>query len=161
MSKDQALRDQLLYFLDSGGAHISFASAIKDLPDDLIGQKIPKLDHTAWQLVYHLRIAQWDILEFIRNPDHVSPNYPHGYWPESDAPGKTKEWHDAISGFSHDLGEIKALVADPGADLFSPFPHGSGQTLLREALLVADHNSYHVGQLVDLRMLLGVAVRDY
>ena len=161
MSKDQALRDQLLNFLDSGGAHISFASAIKDLPDDLIGQKIPKLDHTAWQIVYHLQIAQWDILEFIRNPEHVSPNYPHGYWPESDAPGKAKEWHDAISGFSHDLEEIKALVADPGADLFSPFPHGSGQTLLREALLVADHNSYHVGQLVDLRMLLGVPVRDY
>ena len=161
MSKDRALRDQLLNLLDSGGAHISFASAIKDFPDDLIGHQIPKLDHTAWQLVYHLRIAQWDILEFIRNPDHVSPVYPHGYWPESDVPLKKKDWYDAISQFSHDLEEIKALVADPEADLFFPFPHGSGQTLLREALLVADHNAYHVGQLVDVRMLLGVPVRDY
>ena len=161
MSNDKMLRDELLYLLDSGGAHIGFASAIKDFPDDLIGQKIPRLDHTAWQLVYHLQIAQWDMLEFIKNPDHVSPDYPHGYWPDNDAPAATAQWHEAISGFTRDLEEIKSLVADPGADLFSPFAHGSGQTLLREALLVADHNAYHVGQLVDLRMLLGVPVRDY
>jgi hypothetical protein len=161
MSNDQTLRDQLLYLLNSGGAHISFASAIKDFPDDLIGQKIPGLDHTAWQLVYHLQIAQWDILEFIKNPGHVSPDYPHGYWPDNDAPSTTAQWHDAISGFTRDLEKIKGLVADPVADLFSPFPHGSGQTLLREVLLLADHNAYHVGQLVDLRMLLGFPVRDY
>lgn len=161
MDKEQALREHLLYLLDGGGAHISFASALKDFPVDLAGQKIPKLDHTAWQLVDHLRIAQWDILEFIKNPDHTSPDYPHGYWPKKNAPADAQAWYDAISAFSNDLEEIKTLVADPEADLLSPFPHGSGQTLLREALLVADHNSYHIGQLVDLRMLLGVPVRDY
>jgi hypothetical protein len=161
MTPDKVLRDQILYLLDSGGAHIGFAAAIKDFPDDLIGQRIPNLDHTAWQLVYHLWIAQWDILEFTRNPNHVSPEYPHGYWPDGDAPGQIQKWHDTISEFLQDLAQIKALVADPESDLFSPLPHGSGQTLLREALLVADHNAYHVGQFVDLRMLLGVPVRDY
>lgn len=161
MRKEKALREHLLYVLDGGGAHISFAAAVKDFPIDLAGKKIPKLEHTAWQLVDHLRIAQWDILEFIKNPDHTSPDYPHGYWPKKNAPADAQAWHDAISAFSNDLEEIKTLVADPEADLLSPFPHGSGQTLLREALLVADHNSYHIGQLVDLRMLLGVPVRDY
>lgn len=161
MNKENALREQLVYLLDGGGAHISFASAVKGFPIDHIGQRIPKLDHTAWQLVDHLRIAQWDILEFIKNPEHVSPDYPHGYWSKDLAPAAEEAWDQAIADFSNDLEEIKSLVTDPENDLFLPFPHGSGQTLLREALLVADHNSYHIGQLVDLRMLLGVPVRDY
>jgi hypothetical protein len=105
--------------------------------------------------VEHMRIAQWDILEFSRNPKHVSPEFPEGYWPSSDAPPDANAWRRSIAGFHADLGALQNLVKDSKSDLFRPFPHGDGQTLLREALLVADHNAYHVGQLVILRRLLG------
>jgi hypothetical protein len=161
MSEDRTLREHLLNLLDGGGTHIKFAAAINGFPVGLIGQRIPKLDHSAWALVEHIRIAQWDILEFIRNPDHVSPDYPHGYWPEADSPADVSAWNNAIHAIRKDLEAVKALIANPKMDLFSPIPHGNGQTLLREALLVADHNSYHLGQFISLRMLLSVPVRDY
>jgi DinB family protein len=111
--------------------------------------------HTPWRLVEHLRIAQRDILEFTRNPRHVSPPWPEGYWPVGDAPPDDAAWNRSVAGFRADLQAMQDLVADPATDLFAPLPHGEGQTVLREALLVADHNAYHLGQMVVVRRLLG------
>ena len=161
MSDQKKLREHLRSLLGGGGAHIDFDRALEGFPLDLAGKRIPGLDHTAWMLIYHLRIAQWDILEFSINPAHTSPEYPAGYWPGADAPSTGEEWRQTVASFRADLQATMDLVADEGNDLVEPFAHGSGQTLLREALLAADHNAYHIGQLVDIRMLLGVPVRDY
>ena len=113
------------------------------------------LPHTAWQLLEHSRLAQWDILEFSRNAKHVSPDFPGGYWPKTPVPPDEKSWDDSVQAFQRDLAEMIALVENPMTDLCAKIPHGDGQTVLREALLLADHNSYHLGQLVDLRRALG------
>jgi hypothetical protein len=155
VDKDKALREHLLYLLRSGGAHLHFDAAIADLPAKLRGAKPPGMPHTPWRLLEHMRIAQWDILEFSRNPKHVSPEFDAGYWPEGDAPPDAAAWDRSVAAFRADLKAMQDLVADPSADLFTPFPHGQGQTLLREALLIADHNAYHLGQLVIVRRLLG------
>ncbi len=157
MTGDQTtkLREHLLYLLQGGGAHLNFDKAIADLPAALRGAKTPGVPHTPWRLLEHLRIAQWDILEFTRNPRHVSPLWPEGYWPASDAPPDDGAWDLSVAAFRADLQAMQDLVADPATDLFRALPHGEGQTALREALLVADHNSYHLGQLVVIRRLLG------
>jgi len=153
--RDQALRDHVLYLLRGGGAHVPFDKAIAGLPARLRGAKPAGLGFTPWRLLEHLRIAQWDILEFSCDPGHASPEWPSGYWPEGDAPPEARAWDKSVAAFRADLAALQELVADPSNDLFAPFAHGDGQTLLREALLVADHNAYHVGQLVLLRRLLG------
>jgi hypothetical protein len=157
MSTDQlaSLRKHLLYLLKGGGAHIDFDRAVADLPAKLRGAKPAGVPHTAWRLVEHMRIAQWDILEFTRNPKHVSPSFPAGYWPAGDAPPNDKAWDESLARFRADLKALQDLVADPATDLFARLPHGEGQTALREALLVADHNAYHLGQLVVVRRALG------
>jgi hypothetical protein len=155
MSHDQALRDHLLYLLRGGGAHLHFDAAIADLPANLRGAKAGDVPHTPWRLLEHMRIAQWDILEFSRNPKHISPPFPDGYWPRGDAPPDAAAWDRSVSAFRADLRALEDLVADPATDLYAPIPHGDGQTILREALLVADHNAYHLGQLVVVRRLLG------
>jgi DinB family protein len=153
--EEQSLRDQLIDLLRSSHAHADFDSAVRDFPGELRGKKLRSAPHTAWQLLEHLRIAQWDILEFSRNPKHVSPQWPDGYWPATAAPPDEGAWDKSIKRFRADLKAMQKLVADPAHDLFTPFEHGDGQTLLREALLVADHNAYHIGQVVLLRRLLG------
>jgi hypothetical protein len=150
-----ALREHLLYLLRGGGAHLDFEKAVADLPPELRGVRPAGLPHSPWRLLEHMRIAQWDILEFSRNPRHVSPPFPEGYWPEGDAPPDVRAWDRSADAFRADLRAMEALVADPASDLFAPLPHGQGQTLLREALLVADHNAYHLGQFVVVRRLLG------
>jgi len=155
MKSDRALRHHLLYLLRGGGAHLGFDKVIAGWPPRLRGARAPGLPFTAWMLLEHLRIAQWDILEFSRNARHVSPSFPKGYWPKRDAPPDPQAWTRSVKAFRADLRAMKRLVADPSTDLFAPLPHGDGQTILREALLVADHNSYHLGQLVALRRLLG------
>jgi hypothetical protein len=155
---DSKVREQLIHSLRGKGAHMSFDQATKGLPPTLIGKRVPGLAHTAWQLVYHLWISQWDILEFSRDPGHASPEWPAEYWPSEDAPASRDAWDETVGKLRADLETMIGLVRDKGNDLLAPFPHGEGQTLLREALLVIDHNSYHVGQLVDLRRLLGVAM---
>lgn len=152
---DQTLREHVLYLLKGGGAHLGFEQAIADLPPDLRGEKAAGAPHTPWRLVEHLRICQWDILEFSRNAKHVSPDFPEGYWPADDAAPDAEDWDRSVQQFRADLEAMQALVADPATDLFAPIPHGDGQTILREALLVADHNAYHLGQLVLLRRCLG------
>jgi len=151
----KALRDQVVELLGSNHAHATFDAAVRDLPAELRGKKARGAPHTAWQLLEHLRLAQWDILEFSRKPKHVSPAWPDGYWPATPAPPDEAAWDKSVRRFRADLKAMQKLVADPANDLFKPLAHGDGQTLLREALLLADHNAYHVGQLVLLRRLLG------
>ena len=155
MNEHQALREHLLYLLRDGGAHLSFEKAIAKLPPKLRGARPRGVPHSPWRLVEHLRIAQWDILEFCRNPKHVSPEFPKGYWPAGDSPPTSAAWNKSVAAFRADLRAMQDLVADPATDLFARIPHGQGQTILREALLVADHNAYHLGQLVVVRRLLG------
>jgi len=155
MDQDKALRDHLLYLLRGGGAHLDFDRAVADLPPKLRGARLAGMPHAPWQLVEHMRIAQWDILEFSRNPKHVSPTFPDGYWPREDAPADEAAWQGSIAAFRSDLGAMCDLVADPATNLFARIPHGDGQTILREALLVADHNAYHLGQLIVVRRALG------
>jgi hypothetical protein len=145
------LREQLASTLSGRGAHVPFEKAIESFPVELAGRQVAGLPHTAWQILYHLWMAQWDILEFVRNPSHESPQWPEGYWPKEPAPPQSSEWQKTASLFRDDLKAIIELVRDEKNDLLEPIPHGEGQTLLREALLVIDHNSYHVAQLVDIR----------
>jgi hypothetical protein len=151
----KALREHLLDLLRRGGAHLDFDKAVADIPSNLRGRTVPPVPHSPWRLLEHMRIAQWDILEFSRNPKHVSPPWPDGYWPRGDAPPDERAWNLAVDAFRTDLEAMCALVVDPATDLFAKIPHGDGQTVLREALLVADHNAYHLGQLVLVRRLLG------
>jgi len=151
----RSLRQHLLELLRGGNAHLNFEEALAGLPPNLRGERPHGLPYSPWRLLEHMRIAQWDILEFSRNPKHASPEWPGGYWPESDAPPDDKAWQKSIRQFRADLKAMQDLVEDPAIDLLAPIPHGDGQTILREALLLADHNSYHLGQLVTVRRLLG------
>jgi hypothetical protein len=155
MKTDDSLRAHVLELLEGGHAHPTFEKAIAGLPAALRGKKPEGLPHTAWRLLEHMRIAQWDIRRFCIDPRHVSPEFPAGYWPETDAPPSPRAWTIALEAFRSDSGAMKALVADTDNDLFKPIKGGQGQTLLREALLLADHNAYHIGQLITLRRLLG------
>ena len=155
MADDKALRDHLLYLLKGGGAHLDFDAAVKGLPAELRGKRPKGAPHSPWELVEHMRIAQWDILEFSRNPQHQSPKWPEECWPEKPAPPNDRAWAKSLRAFRDDRDAMCALVGEPSTDLFAKIPHGEGQTILREALLVADHNAYHLGQLVLTRRLLG------
>ena len=152
---EQSLRKHLLELLAGGSAHAKFEDVIKGFPPKLRGVKPPKFPHTAWMLLEHLRLAQWDILEFSRNPKHVSPPWPSGYWPKTEAPPSAAAWNTSVKKFARDLKAMQALVANRKTDLFARIPWGDGQTILREAMLVADHNAYHLGQLLDVRRMLG------
>lgn len=149
------MREQLVYLLKGGGAHVHFMDAVEGFPAGKYGVFATGLPHTGWQLLEHARIAQWDILEFSRNPKHASPDFPGGYWPKTPMPPDEQAWEQSAEAFQRDLEEMVKLVQNSRTDLFAKIPHGEGQTILREALLLADHNAYHLGQLVDLRRALG------
>ena len=152
---DHALRDHLVRFLDWGNAHTNFDDAVKDFPSELRGKRPAGSPHSPWELLEHLRLALWDILEFARNPKHVSPKFPEGYWPATPAPPSDAAWDDSVKSYRDALRQFAELAADDSVDLFAPIPHGEGQTVLREILLAADHNAYHLGQLLLVRRLLG------
>jgi len=152
--KDPA-REQVLALLRGGNAHAAFDDALKNFPAKLRGTKPDGAEHTVWQLLEHMRIAQRDILEFSRNPKYKSPAWPEGYWPPTEAPPNAAAWNESVKNFRKDLKSMENLIADPKTDLFAKIPWGDGQTILREALLVADHNAYHLGQLVNVLRLLG------
>ncbi len=161
MDTDQALRKHVLALLQARGAHLDFDDAVADFPLELINAFPPNVPYTPWHLVEHLRIAQWDILEYVRNPRHVSPPWPDGYWPDRSAKADAATWERSIQSFRSDLQAMQDMVADPQVDLFAPIPHGyGGHTVLREALLVADHNAYHVGELAILRQVMGAWPKD-
>jgi hypothetical protein len=152
--KDQALREHLFYLLRGGGAHIKFDEVVKDFPVGLVNGRAAGVPYTPWQLLEHMRIAQWDILEFSRSASHVSPKWPDEYWPDKTKEASADDWRASVESFREDLRAVEALVEDPSTDLYARIPHGDGQTILREALLVADHNAYHLGALVTLRRAL-------
>lgn len=155
MDRDQALRDHLTRLLEWRDAHTDFESAVAGLPPALRGRKPEGLPYSPWRLVEHLRITQQDILDFCRNPGYTELDWPDDYWPESDAPPSEAAWEHSVAAFRQGLAQLRALAADTSIDLFARIPHGTGQTYLRELLLVADHNAYHLGQLVTVRRLLG------
>jgi hypothetical protein len=154
-TNNQTLREQLLSLLGGGNAHVTFDDFIERFPVEKCGQRVAGLPYTAWQVLEHMRIAQWDILEFSRDADHVSPKWPRGYWPDQDNTGSKELWDDTVARFRSDLKAFQDLLKEPANDLFAEIPHGSGQTLLREALVLADHNSNHLGSLITIARILG------
>jgi uncharacterized damage-inducible protein DinB len=152
---DSSLRQHLVELLKGGSAHADFNSAIADWPEELRGKHAAKFPHTAWQLLEHMRIAQADILDFSRNDAYKELTFPDDYWPRHDKPGSSDAWDQSVSALRRDLKAMQDLVSDSKNDLYARLPWGSGQTILREALLVADHNAYHLGQIVALRRALG------
>lgn len=154
MNENDALRTHIMKLLDWQDAHLNFDAAVEGLPPEYRGVKPGGLPHSPWQLLEHMRLAQLDILDFCRNPDYREPRM-EDYWPRTAEPPTAEAWDESIAGFRNDLDALRQLAADPRLDLFARIPHGTGQTYLRELLLVADHNAYHVGQLMTLRRLLG------
>ena len=149
---DDSLSKHLLELLEGKSAHIDIESALAGFPLKEINKRVDGSPHTGWQLLEHIRIAQWDILEFCRHADHESPPWPEGYWPKVD--GGPDKWDASARQVLADLDSLRDLVRNESVDLFAPIPHGSGQTVLREVLLVADHNAYHLGQLMLVRRML-------
>jgi len=145
---------ELERLLNSGGAHVGLEDVAKNIPFELLGEKPHGLPYSIWQLVEHIRIAQWDMLEFSRDDQHKSPKWPQEYWPVESAPKNEEEWENSLKHISSDLKSFIKLLGT--ADLFEPIPHGSGQNLLREALQIADHTAYHLAEIVVLRRLLGI-----
>jgi uncharacterized damage-inducible protein DinB len=154
-TNEKALRDQLVQVLDWDHAHIKFDDAVKDFAPALRGKRPDGGPHSAWELLEHLRITLWDILEFTRDAKHVSPDFPKGYWPTSEAPPNDSAWDESIAQYRANLRALAELTADTSIDLYARIPHGDGQTVLREILLTIDHNAYHLGQLMMVRRILG------
>lgn len=155
MNTDLALRKHVIALLDGRQAAMSFDDAVANFPMTAINTYPPNVSYTPWHILEHLRIAQWDILEYVRNPEHVSPDWPTGYWPAQDAQTDPDGWKRTIARFHEDFQAMRKIVLDPATDLFAPIPHGyNGHTILREALLVADHNAYHIGEFAILRQVM-------
>jgi hypothetical protein len=152
---EKVLREHLANLLSGRGAHVDWKASFGGIPPKLRGVRARGVPYSLWELLEHMRIAQWDILEFSRDPKHVSPAWPAGCWPATQAPPSAKAWDRSLKRFARDLEAMKKLVASSKTDLFAKIPHGTGQTILREALLVADHNAYHLGQVLTVRRLLG------
>ncbi|MCC6803233.1 MAG: DinB family protein [Anaerolineae bacterium] len=155
MNTDLALRKHVIALLDGRQAAMFFDDAVANFPMTAINTYPPNVPYTPWHILEHLRITQWDILEYVRNPQHVSPDWPAGYWPPQTAQTDPVGWNNTIAQFREDFQAMRNIVLDPAADLFAPIPHGyNGHTILREALLVADHNAYHIGEFAILRQVM-------
>jgi uncharacterized damage-inducible protein DinB len=155
MSRDTRLRQHLINLMTARQAHVTLDDALRDLPAELRGERPEGMPYSPWELVEHLRVAQHDILDFCRNPEYEQPSWPDDYWPDAPAPDSEEAWTESVAQIRRDLESMCGLVRNPDLDLYAEIPHGNGQTYLREAMLVADHNAYHVGQLVAVRRLLG------
>lgn len=153
-SEDELLRGQLVDLITRGNAHATFQEATKNINKANIGIKSFDLPYSIWMLVEHIRITQADILNFSRNPGYKSLNWPDDFWPKEETPSEPEKWDKSLKRYKHDRDVFLALIQNPGNDLYRPFPYGEGQNLLREALLIADHTSYHVGEIIVLRRLL-------
>lgn len=154
MEADTVLREQIYQLLQGGNAHMTFDDAVAHFPREHMNTRPPHVSYTPWHLLEHLRITQWDILEFTRDPQHVSPAWPAGYWPARDAQADDATWEHTITLFRADLSALQQIATDPTVDLYAPIPHGNGQTVLRELLLAADHNAYHIGEFAILRQVM-------
>ncbi len=156
MKANDPLRRELLALLEGGNAHMGFAEVVADFPPEHINSKPPHTPYSFWHFVEHIRIAQWDILEFIRNPRHVSPDYPEGYRPRPTEKTDERGWQNSVNGVLADLESLQEIVRDPKTDFFAPIPHARSYTIFREIVLAADHNAYHVGELAVLRQVMNI-----
>lgn len=154
MNSDEVVREHLLQLLRGENAHTSLDQAIANFPEESINSKITKIPYSPWQLLEHIRIAQWDILEFIRDPDHASPQWPEGYWPAKDKHVEPSEWFQTIDSLQSDMSALEKIVQESSTDLYADLPHAEGYTILREILLIADHNAYHLGEFGILKELV-------
>ena len=154
-SDEHILREQLLALLRGGNAHMNFDQVVAEFPIDRINERPPNVEYTPWHLVEHLRITQWDILNFVIDPEHKSPEWPTGYWPAVDSRADAADWNQTLAGFRGDLAALQELAADETQSLTDELPHAPGYTLVRELLLAADHNAYHIGELGILRQVMG------
>ena len=162
MNSDKVIRKELLALLRGGEAHMGFERAVSGFPMKYINNQVPNGSYRVWHLLEHTRIAQWDILEFVRDPGHISPAFPDGYWPRPDETATPALWRKTVKNIGADLKAVQKIVEDPKTDLFSPIPHAKGYTIFREILLVADHNAYHVAELVSLRRVLNLKpIKEY
>ena len=153
---DETVREQLLFLLRGGGAHMPFEQVVADFPQEHYNSKPPNLTYSFWHLLEHIRIAQEDILEFIHNPDYMSPKWPEGYWPAEDAKADQGKWDATLEKIRVDIKGFQELVEDPDTDLYAPLPHSPDYTVFREVLVVADHNAYHIGEFGILRQLMDI-----
>ena len=154
MEQDQLLREQLAKLLMQSHAHMSFEEAVADYPMSRINDHFPNGDYGAWDLLEHLRLSQWDILDFIRNPQYQEREWPRDYWPTSDQQATPDDWQRSIQGFQADQQALLAIIQDPQTDLWAPIPQGTGQTIAREIMVVADHNAYHIGEFAIMRQVM-------
>ncbi|MFI5294992.1 MAG: DinB family protein [Thermodesulfovibrionales bacterium] len=162
MNAEKIIREQSIALLEGGNAHMGFADAVSGFPLKEINRRLPNASYTIWHLLEHMRIAQWDILEFVRNPDHVSPEFPAGYWPKPDEVATVAQWKGTIKKFGADLEAFKGIVKNPKTDFFKPIPNAKDYTVFREVLLVADHNAYHIAEIVTIRRLLNIKpIKEY
>ncbi len=162
INADRVTREELIALLQGGNAHMSFADAVSGFPLKEINRRLPNASYTVWHLLEHMRIAQWDILEFVRNPRHFSPEFPDSYWPGPDEKATPARWKKTISEFSADLEAFADLVNDPKTDFFQPVPYARDYTVFREVLLAADHNAYHIAEIVAIRRLLDLKpIKEY
>ncbi len=162
MNDSKVLSKELLALLEGGNAHMGFDDAVSGFPLKDINTKVPNGSYTVWHLLEHMRIAQWDILGFMTNPRHVSPDFPDGYWPKPESRATPQQWKKTVKGFRDDLSALKDIVKDPQTDFFGPIPHARDYTIFREMLLAADHNAYHIAELVSLRRVLNMKpIKEY
>lgn len=152
---ENLLRNQMVDYLEGKHAHVTFEESVEGLQLEEVGQPVPKLPHTIWELVEHIRIAQRDIIEFSNSPAYEAPDWPDDYWPPNAAPQNKRAWDESIDTVQRDQQQMGDLLLADDTDLLQPIPHGSGQTLFREAMLIIDHNAYHIGQIIQVRRLLG------
>ena len=156
MVQEQQLKKHLSTLVSGKGAHADFDTAVKGISSDHYGAEVKGLPYTLWQIVEHMRLSQNDILDYMRNPDYKERSWPEGYWPKEGKPPKKDSWDQSVKSIKKDLREVKTIIENPKTDLFAQVPHGEkGHTILREVLLIADHNAYHVGQIIVIRRLLG------
>ncbi|MBC8554772.1 MAG: DinB family protein [Nitrospira sp.] len=152
------IREQLTALLQGGNAHMGFEDAVKSFPTDFVNKKPPHIPYSFWHLLEHIRIAQWDILEFIRDPEHVTPEWPVNFWPPQDKIADEAMWNETLRIIRSDLKSFEDLVNDPETEFFSPIPHALKYNIFRQILLVADHNAYHISELITLRQTMGIPV---
>ena len=154
MNQNQVIKKQLLFLLRGGNAHIPIKRAVTNFPADQINEKLPNISYTSWQLLEHMRICQDDIIQFIKDPEYKSPEWPEGFWPDKNEMADKTKWNKTVDGFFAGLDEMEKFIKDDNIDLYAPLPHAEQYTIFREVLVLADHNAYHLGQLMMFRKML-------
>ncbi len=152
---DTLLREQLVHLLNGGNAHMTLEDAVADYPVESMNTTFPNGDYSSWHLLEHIRLSQWDILDFMRNPEYQEREWPKEYWPPQEAQASEADWNETLASFQRDMQALQAIAMDPQIDLHARIPWGTGQTILRELLLVADHNAYHIGEFAIMRQVMG------